>query len=135
MWSPNGSLLLTKLTSGINVWTEDGVCKQRIERRTAVHSITWFSNGVEFLSIEANEAVHLDLKGKVLDRYPFERLRLHDVAITPDGERLFAVATLEHSKDGYKPVKARAEKRIVVYNRLEKEIEKSVRLGCQRERC
>ncbi|KZV92646.1 WD40 repeat-like protein [Exidia glandulosa HHB12029] len=126
MWSPNGSLLLTKLTSGINVWTEDGVCKQRIERRTAVHSITWFANGTEFLSIEANEAVHLDVKGKVLDRYPFERLRLHDVAITPDGERLFAVATLEHSKDGYKPVKARAEKRIVVYNRLEKEIENQV---------
>ncbi|KAH7099699.1 WD40 repeat-like protein [Auriculariales sp. MPI-PUGE-AT-0066] len=25
MWSPNGSLLLTKLTSGINIWTADGV--------------------------------------------------------------------------------------------------------------
>lgn len=126
MWSPNGSLLLTKLTSGINVWTENGVCKQRIDRKTAVHSINWFANGTEFLSIESNEAVHLDVKGKVLDRYPFERLRLHDVAITPDGERLFAVATLEHSKDGFKPVKARAEKRIVVYNRLEKEIENQV---------
>ncbi|KAH7099722.1 WD40 repeat-like protein [Auriculariales sp. MPI-PUGE-AT-0066] len=126
MWSPDGSLLLTKLTSGINIWTEDGVCIKRIERRTAVHSMVWFANGQEFLSIETNEAVHLDVKGKILDRYPFDRLKLHDVAITKDGERLFAVATLEHSKDGYKPVKARAEKRIVVYNRLEKEIENQV---------
>ncbi|KZV92657.1 WD40 repeat-like protein [Exidia glandulosa HHB12029] len=129
VWSPDGSLLLTKLTRGINVWTEDGVCKQRIERRTAVHSITWFANGTEFLSIEANEAVHLDVKGRVLDSHPFERLHLHDVAITPGGERLFAVATLESSKDGYKPAKARAEKRLVVYHRLEKEIESQVPLS------
>lgn len=61
MWSPNGSLLLTKLTNGIKVWTEDGVCMQSVERPTAVHSVAWFSSGTEFLSIESNEAVHLDL--------------------------------------------------------------------------
>lgn len=103
--------------------------KQRIERRTAVHSIAWFASGKEFLSIETNEAVYVDVQGKILDRYPFERLQLHDVAITRDGSRLFAVATLEQSKEGFRPVKARAEKRIVIYNRLEKVIEKYV------ERC
>jgi len=126
MWSPNGSLLLTKLTSGITVWTAEGVCKTRIDRRTAVHGVTWFASGDEFLSIETNEAVHLDMQGRIIDKYPFDRLKLHDIAITKDGERFFAVATLEHSRDGYKPVKARSEKRIVVYNRLEKFIEKCV---------
>lgn len=100
--------------------------KQRVQRRTAVHSITWFASGQEFLSIETNEAVHIDVQGKTIDRYPFERLQLHDVAITRDGSRLFAVATLEQSKEGLRPVKARVEKRIVIYNRSEKVIEKYV---------
>ncbi|KAH7099700.1 WD40 repeat-like protein [Auriculariales sp. MPI-PUGE-AT-0066] len=123
VWCPNGSLLLAKLTSGITIWTEDGVCKERIDRRTAVHSMVWFANGTEFLSVETTEAVHLDIEGQVIDRYQFDRLRLRDIAITKNGERLFAVATLDRCKDDHKPVKAKAEKRIVVYNRLEKEIE------------
>ena len=98
--------------------------KQRIERGTAIHSVAWFTSGQEFLSIETNEAVHINVQGEIVDRYPFERLQLHDVAITRDSSRLFAVATLEQSKEGLRPVKARAEKRIVIYNRLEKAIEK-----------
>ena len=84
-----------------------------------MHGVAWFASGGEFLSIETNEVVHFDIHGHVINQYPFERLRLHDIAITKDGERFLAVATLEHSRDGYKPVKARSEKRIVVYNAAE----------------
>ncbi|KZV98127.1 WD40 repeat-like protein [Exidia glandulosa HHB12029] len=123
VWSPNGHHLLTKLTSGINVWTEEGVCIQRINRRTAVQCIAWFPSGKEFLSVEGNAFVHMDLKGNVIGVHVIDRVQVHDVAISNDGQRFFAVATLEQTNDGMKPVKARAEKRILVYDRLEKVLE------------
>jgi len=125
-WSPDGSLLLAKLTSGITVWTAEGVCNNHIDRRTAVHGVTWFASGGEFFSIKTNEVVYLDIHGHVIDQYPFERLQLHDIAITKNGERFLAVVTLEGSRDGYTPEKTRSEKRIVMYNKLEKVIERSV---------
>jgi hypothetical protein len=43
--SPNGSLLMTKLGRGMKIWTQDGVCKKTIDRKTAVQSVTWLENG------------------------------------------------------------------------------------------
>jgi hypothetical protein len=88
-----------------------------------VHSIAWFANSLEFLSIETNEAVHINAQGRILDQHPFERYQLHDAAITKDAVRFFVVATLECTTDGFKPINARAEKRMIVYNRMEKKIE------------
>jgi hypothetical protein len=38
---------------------------------------------------------------------------MHDVAVTPDGERLIGVGTLLSSSDGLQPSRCRAEKRII----------------------
>jgi hypothetical protein len=49
----------------------------------------------------------------VLDSYHVDRLVIHDVAVTPDGERLIGVGTLLSSSDGLQPSRCRAEKRII----------------------
>jgi hypothetical protein len=49
----------------------------------------------------------------VLDTYHFDRIMIHDVAVTPDGERLIGVGTLLSSSDGLQPSRCRAEKRII----------------------
>ncbi len=38
---------------------------------------------------------------------------MHDVAVTPDGERLIGVGTLLSSSDGLQPSRCRSEKRII----------------------
>lgn len=54
-----------------------------------------------------------DLTGKVLDTYHFDRLTIHDVTVTPDGQRLLGVGTLQSSLDGLQPSKCQAEKQII----------------------
>lgn len=56
---------------------------------------------------------HQDLTGKVLDTYHFDRLTIHDVAVTPDGGRLVGVGTLLSSNDGLQPSRCQAEKRVI----------------------
>ncbi|KAH9963011.1 WD40-repeat-containing domain protein [Russula dissimulans] len=115
-WSPSGGLLLTKLARSIKLWTDMGVCRQSIERGNPVHSVLWLPGNEAFMSVEGTRIVKLDLTGKVLDTYHFERLEIHDVCITPDGQRLLGFGTLMSSGAGLKPCKCRAEKQIIVYN-------------------
>ncbi|TFK48969.1 WD40 repeat-like protein [Heliocybe sulcata] len=125
-WSPTGNLLLTKLNRSVKVWTQDGVCRKTIDRHRTVHSIAWFPGGEAFMSVEGSSVVKLDLAGKIHDSYDFDRLDLHDVAVTPDCKRLLGVGTLLESSDGLKPSKSRAERQIIVYNLDQKEIENQV---------
>ncbi|KAJ7640788.1 WD40 repeat-like protein [Mycena polygramma] len=122
-WSDTGNMLLTKLVRGIKVWTEDGVCQKTIDRQTNVESITWFPGSEAFLSVEGNTVTKLDLRGNVLDQYDFGRMKLHDVAVTPEGNRLLGVGPLLESPTGLHPSKSPAEKRLVVYNTDLKQIE------------
>ncbi|KAI0296480.1 hypothetical protein BC826DRAFT_1005402 [Russula brevipes] len=125
-WSPGGNFLLTKLTRSVQVWTEAGVCSKTIDRYRSVQSICWMPGGEAFMSVEGGDVTKLDLTGKVLDTYHFHRLKIHDVAVTPDGERLIGVGTLLSSRDGLQPSRCRAEKRIIAYNLGRKEVENQV---------
>ncbi|EMD35391.1 hypothetical protein CERSUDRAFT_116166 [Gelatoporia subvermispora B] len=125
-WSPTGSLLLTKLNRGIKVWTEDGVCRKTIDRRRSVQSIVWLPGGEGLLSVEGSDVVKLDLSGQVLDTHHFDRMTLHDVAVTQDGQRMLCVGALMASADGLHPSKSRAEKQIIAYNLDKKEIDNRV---------
>ncbi|KAI0262535.1 WD40 repeat-like protein [Gloeopeniophorella convolvens] len=125
-WSPSGNLVLTKLTRSIKVWTEAGVCSKTIDRYRSVQSICWLPGGEAFMSVEGGDVTKLDLTGKVLDQYHFDRLMIHDVSVTPDGQRLLGVGTLLASTDGLQPSKCRAEKQIVAYNLDRKEVENQV---------
>ncbi|KAG5719222.1 hypothetical protein E4T56_gene13410 [Termitomyces sp. T112] len=116
-WSPNGDLLLTKLSRGVKVWTsEEGVCRKTIDRKTNVESIAWFPDGRTFISVEGSDVTRLDLTGKIVDQYDFGRMKLLDVAVTPDSLRLIGVGPLLESPDGLQPSRSRAEKRLVVYS-------------------
>ncbi|KAJ6595621.1 WD40 repeat-like protein [Mycena vulgaris] len=122
-WSDTGNMLLTKLIRGMKVWTEDGVCQKTIDRQTNVESITWFPGSQAFLSVEGSTVTKLDLRGNILDQYDFGRMKLHDVAVTPDGMRLLGVGPLLESPTGLHPSKSPAEKRLAVYNMELKQIE------------
>ncbi|KAG2030418.1 quinon protein alcohol dehydrogenase-like superfamily [Suillus americanus] len=122
-WSPVGVLLLTRLNRAIKIWTEDGVCRKTIERHHHVQSIAWLPGGEAFLSVEGSEVVKLDLNGNVLDTYHFNRVFIHDVAITPDLQRLLGVGPILYSPKGLHPSKSRVEKQLLVYNVETKVIE------------
>ncbi|KAH9941858.1 WD40 repeat-like protein, partial [Epithele typhae] len=129
-WSPSGNLLLTKLGRGVKVWTEDGVCRRTIDRRRNVQSIVWLPGGegrrFRFLSVEGSDVTKLDLNGSVQAQYHFDRMILHDVAVTQDNTRMLCVGTLTASADGLHPSKCRAEKQIIAYNMVKEEIENRV---------
>ncbi|PBK89839.1 WD40 repeat-like protein [Armillaria gallica] len=124
-WAPSGNLLLTKLSKSIKIWTEDGVCLRTIDRPdTTIESITWLPDGTGLLSVEGSQVTKLDLLGKVVGEYVFENMKLHDVAVTPDGLRLLGIGPLTVSPTGLKPSKPRAvEKRLAVYNTQTNQIE------------
>ncbi|KIK57402.1 hypothetical protein GYMLUDRAFT_46278 [Collybiopsis luxurians FD-317 M1] len=122
-WSPNGHLLLTKLSSVVKAWTQDGVCQKTIDRPTFIESITWFPGGEAFLSVEGSHVAKLNLKGKELGKYDFGTMKLQDVAVTPDGVRLLGVGPLLKSPDGLEPSRSRVEKRLTVYNMETSEME------------
>ncbi|KAF9225897.1 hypothetical protein BS17DRAFT_777834 [Gyrodon lividus] len=122
-WSPLGNLLMTKLNRVIKMWTEDGVCRKTIDRQCTVQAIAWMPGGEALMSIEGSEVVKLDLNGKVLDRYVFDRVLIHDVAVTPDSLRLLVVGPVISSPTGLQPSKSRVEKQLLVYNVETKMIE------------
>ncbi|CAL1699128.1 unnamed protein product [Somion occarium] len=125
-WSPSGTTLLTKLGRSVKLWTDDGVCKRTIERRTAIQSIAWLPAGEAFLSVEGENVTKLDLNGNVVDVYHFEKMIIHDVAVTQDCQRMLCVGSLIASAEGLQPSKSRAEKQIIAYNLERKDIENRV---------
>ncbi|KAK0192616.1 hypothetical protein F5146DRAFT_1102483 [Armillaria mellea] len=131
-WSPSGNLLLTKLSKSIKVWTEDGVCLRTIDRPdTTIESITWLSDGTGLLSVEGSQVTKLLSLSSVIGEYDFENMKLHDVAVTPDGVRLLGIGPLTVSPTGLKPSKPRAAWvidvfRHPVYNTETNQIEQSI---------
>jgi WD40 repeat protein len=99
------------------------VCRKTIERQHHVQSIAWLPGGEAFLSVEGSEVVKLDLHGNVLDTYCFNRVFIHDVAITPDLQRLLGVGPILYSPKGLHPSKSRVEKQLLIYNVETKVIE------------
>jgi WD repeat-containing protein 26 len=63
--------------------------------------------------VEGSEVVHLDLTGNEVATYMFDNMDLHDVAVTPDEQRLLGVGTLTSSPSGLNPRMSKEEKRIV----------------------
>ena len=53
------------------------------------------------------------MRVQLLGAYEFERMSLHDVAVTSDGQRMFTVGTMVVSVDGLQPSKSRREKQII----------------------
>ena len=49
----------------------------------------------------------------MLDRYDFGRMKVRDVAITPDSLRVLGVGPLLQSPTGLRPSRSRVEKRLV----------------------
>ncbi|KDQ13401.1 hypothetical protein BOTBODRAFT_66862 [Botryobasidium botryosum FD-172 SS1] len=125
-WSPNSDFLLCKLGRAIKLWTASGVLRKKILRGTNVQSVAWLPDGNSFVSVEGANVHEIDLAGAIRATFTLERMQIHDVAITHGGQRFVAVATLERSETGLKPIKSQAQKRIIVYNMAERVIENQV---------
>ncbi|CUA69549.1 putative WD repeat-containing protein slr0143 [Synechocystis sp, PCC 6803 substr. Kazusa] [Rhizoctonia solani] len=143
-WRPNGNQLLTRHAESIQVWdigTTTPSVNLKIDRQRHVQSITWMPKGAHFLSIEwkvedseeDNYMYHLEnILGSDLvvlstdetqhQSYHLSKLQVWDAAILPDEKTIVAVATLIPAKKGG-PVKARHEKRILIYNLSTEKIE------------
>ena len=67
---------------------------------------------IAFLSVEESTVNKLNLQGRVVDQYDFGRIKLHDVAVTPDSLRIVGVGPLLESPTGLQPSKSRVEKRL-----------------------
>ena len=108
---------------------QDGVLKTKINRHHDVKYITWMPSSkgnsslcalgrllsihLGFLSVEGSGVVHLGLTGNEIATYMFDNMELHDVAVTPDEQRLLGVGTLVRSPCGLNPRMSKEEKRIV----------------------
>ena len=53
------------------------------------------------------------MRVQLLGVYEFEGMSLQDVAVTSDGQRMFAVGTMVESPEGLRPTKSRKEKQII----------------------
>ena len=71
------------------------------------------NDSLAFLSVESSVVTQLNMNGVVLDQYHFDRMILHDVAVTHDRLRMLCVGTLTSSHEGLQPSKSRAEKQII----------------------
>ena len=63
--------------------------------------------------MEGSEVVHLGLTGNEVATYVFGNMELHNVAVTPDEQRLLGVGALMSSPKGLNPRMSKEEKRIV----------------------
>ncbi|OJA19671.1 hypothetical protein AZE42_02823 [Rhizopogon vesiculosus] len=118
-WSASSTLLLTRLTRGMKIWTaEDGICKKTIDRPHSVSSVAWLPGSEsQFFSVEGSDVFKLDTRGRVLDSYHFGRIQLRNVAVTPDGQRLLGVGPLLAAPNGlHLRCSGGVEKRIIVFN-------------------
>lgn len=125
-WSPDGRWLVTKWPTGMAIWSEDGERRWNISRGRHVHSVAWFPTGQAILSVEGSQIVELRLDGTTIYSHEFERLDIHEVAITPDEERIVGIGVLRNTRYGLVSVMARVERQLVVYNLRKRRIETSV---------
>jgi hypothetical protein len=56
---------------------------------------------------------------QVLAQYHLDRMKLHDVAVTQDRQRMLCVGVLMASEDGLQPKRCKAEKQILGKNNFE----------------
>ncbi|KAG8910776.1 hypothetical protein FRC02_007015 [Tulasnella sp. 418] len=124
-WSPDGSYLITKTKKVIKVWrAKDGTLVKDLPMKEA-RAVTWLPHPFteNFAIVERDQVRVMNIKGLEESTHTFERMAIHDVAFTPDAERMILVATLELSPTGLKSSKSRAEKLIIAYNIEHRRIE------------
>ncbi|KAG8916204.1 hypothetical protein FRC01_003299 [Tulasnella sp. 417] len=126
-WSPDGKYLLTRIHRHVKVWLgESGVLEQTISYKTRIGAVTWMPQSFSFACVEGGVVHIMDLQGKILADHTFERLDINDIAVTHDEQRMILVATLQCSKDNLRPIRSKAEKRIIVYHLIDKRVEYQV---------
>ena len=72
-----------------------------------------WQRGISSMRSRRDRDTHSDLPMQMLQAFTFDRMILHDVAITNDQQRMLCVATLTASPDGLKPSMSREEKQII----------------------
>ncbi|KAJ3213682.1 hypothetical protein HK099_007235, partial [Clydaea vesicula] len=93
-WSPNDTKLLTAShDKTLKLWNvENGQHEQTFfKHNEAVSSCSWLPNGQKFISGSVDKFIYLwNLKGDVL--YKWENIRCHDLAVSYDGNLMYAIS-------------------------------------------
>ncbi|KAG9016039.1 hypothetical protein FRB90_003763 [Tulasnella sp. 427] len=113
-WSPNGKYLLIRASRNVKVWVaKSGVLKQTISCEDKIEAVTWLPSGDLFACLEGSVVHIMDIQGKIKADHPFGNLDIHDVAVTPDQQKMILVATLPSSQDNLEPSKSNTENKII----------------------
>ncbi|CAE6426142.1 unnamed protein product [Rhizoctonia solani] len=139
-WSPDGGKLLTRTQKAIKIWNPyTGISTHTFMRGHSIQSASWMPSGNGFLTVEykvqyragpvmGTTLVQLDAEGRVLHTHILDRIQIWDTVIMADEVRVLAVGLLTESMDRLQPTRSRAQKRLMVYNLLTREIEHHVPL-------
>ncbi|KZS90004.1 WD40 repeat-like protein [Sistotremastrum niveocremeum HHB9708] len=139
IWSSSNERVLVRLSNSIWIHGRDGHMTM-LERPRIVEAVGWLSNGdgPRILSSEGGRlriiVSHVaqldqpdhppqDLTGKIVDTHKIERFSVYNFVVSPDSQRIFAIAKLMKSKEGLQPTQAPIEKRLIVYNLVSRVIE------------
>ncbi|CAE6541224.1 unnamed protein product [Rhizoctonia solani] len=139
-WSPTGDQLLVRFVKSLQLCdpkfiVETGAYTKRFNRGRNVQATTWIPQSSSFLSVEwkiesnqaENRVYHVEsIMGSDLvvlgtgEEEPrichLPDLQVWDAAVMPDGYRVVVVATLLRSQSKCRPIKARHERRILIFN-------------------
>ena len=93
-WSLDDTILLTSSDHFIKLWnTKTGVCIRTLGDHTeSVTAISWLPDGSGFISGGLDRKIIIwDADGKVRDAWGTSAIRLTELGLTPDSERLVAL--------------------------------------------
>ncbi|GAA5987610.1 hypothetical protein JCM5350_001895 [Sporobolomyces pararoseus] len=141
-WSPDDSILLTAAESVIKMWSMQSLeaIATLSKHSYPIGALAWLPNGLEFVSGGMDLKVFFwDLSGNVTSTLPSSPTRVLDLAVTPDGSKLVCVGRADTTEPHMipsrqssrsatpqihltAPLGARHEKRISVYDLVQKEL-------------
>lgn len=141
-WSPDDSILLTAAEAVIKMWSMQSLeaIATLSQHSYPIGALTWLPNGLEFVSGGMDLKVFFwDLSGNITATLPSSPTRVLDLAVTPDGLKLVCVGRADTTEPHMipsrqssrsatpqinltAPLGARHEKRISVYDLVNKEL-------------
>lgn len=104
-WSADGTLLVSSAESTLIIWnTFTGAVIANISgtHTDTISQIRWKPDQTGFLTCAMDrQVITWTRQGKLLSTLPIGNIRIYDFALSPDGKRMIAVATMNNLRGGH----------------------------------